>query len=553
MSERAPEQIKAESDYLRGTLAEELDNDDARFSSDSEILLKFHGIYQQDDRDVRRERTQKKMPLEYICMVRASIPGGALTREQYLAIDKLADEVADGTLRVTTRQGIQYHFTRKGDLRQLIRTLNDNLVTTLAACGDVVRNTMCCPAPFADDLHEAVHEHTQRIARRFRPKTGSYYDVWIDGERAVSAKPVDAVEPLYGTTYLPRKFKIAVAFPGDNCVDAYTQDVAAVAHAQGDEIESFTILVGGGFGVSHADDTTYPRIGTPLTTVSPDKLDEVIEAIIVVQRDNGERGDRKHARLKYLVDRWGMERFKQEVEAVYGEALPAAVEVTWRSADDHLGWHDQGDGKWFIGVRIESGRILDKEDLNLRSALREVISSHAGRVRFTPSQDIILADIEPDRKLAVEAILRKAGVALVESLTPLVRSALACPALPTCGLALTDAERVLPEVVADIQESMDVAGVGDDELVFRMTGCPNGCARPYSAELGLVGRGKTSYDVLVGGSALGTRLAKTYLKNVKRSEITKAVDPLLKRYAEERMDSERFGDWADRVDLDAPA
>jgi sulfite reductase (ferredoxin) len=545
------EDVKRNSQYLRGALPEELQNDGAKFSDESEVLLKFHGIYQQDNRDTRRDRVAiQKIEPEYICMVRASIPGGALSASQYLVMDKLADEVANGTLRITTRQGIQYHFTHKGELQQLISALNEHLITTLAACGDVVRNTMCCPAPYSDSLHTELHELTQGIAKRFRPRTESYYDVWVDGEKAVSALPPkspEEVEPLYKDIYLPRKFKIGVAYPGDNCIDSYTQDVGVVPHTDGDHITAFTVLVGGGFGVSHADDTTYPRIATPLTTVSPADVADVVEAIIKVQRDHGERGDRKHARLKYTIDRMGLDAFKKLVEAEFGHSLDEPRDAQWGAAHDHLGWTEQGDGRWFLGVRVESGRILDKEGLALRSALRQIIERYDTPVRFTPNQDVILADIEPGDRTQIEAILRKAGVPLVSDLAPVVRTALACVALPTCGLALTEAERVLPEILTSLHGAMSEYGLGEEEITFRMTGCPNGCARPYSAEIGLIGRSKTSYDILLGGDQIGTRLTKTYKKSVKRDQVVNELRPLFERFSQERQGVETFGDWADRA------
>jgi sulfite reductase (ferredoxin) len=585
------EDVKRESHYLRGALPEELATDDAKFSDESEIVLKFHGIYQQDNRDVRRERASKKLPLDYICMVRASIPGGALTAEQYLVMDDLADEVGNGSLRITTRQGIQYHFTHKGELPQLVKTLNDNLVTTLAACGDVVRNTMYCPAPYNDRLHNELQELTQEIARRFRPKTESYYDVWVNGEHAVTAKPgpkrpaggagsggddegvhrSEAIdlqsgltakpgperpaqqEPLYKDVYLPRKFKIGVAFPGDNCVDTYTQDVGAVAHTDGEKITAFTIVVGGGFGVSHADDTTYPRIATPLTTVKSEEVADIIEAVIVVQRDHGERGDRKHARLKYTIDRMGLPAFKELVEQAAGRALPEPDAIEWEAAHDHLGWEEQGDGKWFLGIRVESGRILDRDDIKVRSALREIVERYKPLVRFTPNQDVIFGDIQEKDRTQIEAILRKAQVPLVGELKPLIRTALACVALPTCGLALTEAERVLPEILDGMYGALDELGLGDEPITFRMTGCPNGCARPYSSEIGFIGRGKTSYDILLGGNEIGDRLTQTYKKNIKRDQLINELQPLFVRFKNERADGERFGDWANRIGIEALA
>ena len=551
MSGPTPEEIKASSRHLRGALATELTDHENAFSHESEILLKFHGIYQQDDRDVRRERMQKKLPLDYICMVRAAIPGGVLTADQYLVMDSLADKVADGTLRITTRQGLQYHFTRKEGLRPLISTLNEHLVSTLAACGDVVRNVMCCPAPFHSNAREQIHTDTRALAEQFRPQTGAYWELWVDGEKAASASPPSAdVEPIYGDTYLPRKFKIGVAFPGDNCIDAYTQDLAAVAVTDDSgEIRAYTILVGGGFGVSHADDTTYPRLGTPLATIAPEQLGAVAEAVVIVQRDNGERGDRKHARLKYLIDRWGADNFRVAVEKQLGAPLPDPEPITWTAAQDHLGWNEQGDGNWFLGVRVESGRINGAT----RVAIREVVERFKPGLRFTPNQDILLTDIRDDDRAAIDAILTEHNVVRAGDLSLVVRHALACPALPTCGLALTEAERVLPDIVTELHDTMTELGIGEEPLTFRMTGCPNGCARPYSAEIGLVGRGKKSYDVMLGGSELGTRLTQTFKKNVQRTEVIATLKPLLSQFADDRKPGERFGDFCDRIGIDALA
>jgi len=542
------EEIKQSSNFLRGSVREELD-DAGRpaFSADNEVILKFHGIYQQDDRDVRRARAAAKEPLAHICMVRAAIPGGRLSAQQFLALDALADEIGDGSLRITTRQGLQYHFVPKHGLRALIRTLNEQLVTTLAACGDVVRNVMYCPAPFRDPARDQLTELVRAIADRFRPRSGAYYEIWLDGERAATAAPrAVEPEPIYGPTYLPRKFKIAVAHPGDNCIDAYAQDVAVVPVDDGGTyVQRCTILVGGGFGVSHADSTTYPRAATPLTTVGIDEVLDVIEAIVTVQRDNGQRGDRKHARLKYLIDRWGLDHFRSEVEARVERELPPALPVRWAGSDDHLGWHERGDGKLFLGMRVPAGRLRDG-DVRSRSAVRAIVEGLECDVRFTPNQDIVLDGIPVEDRGRIDALLGAHGVEEPTSIIPVLRRALACPALPTCGLALTEAERVLDDVVADVHAAMAQAGIGDEEITFRMTGCPNGCARPYSAEIGLVGRTKTSYDILIGGDHVGRRLTTTYRTGVKRDAVGAELAPLFARYVAERGAGERFGDWCHR-------
>ncbi|MDP8970984.1 MAG: NADPH-dependent assimilatory sulfite reductase hemoprotein subunit [Actinomycetota bacterium] len=551
------EQVKASGDYLRGTLAEELDNGDSHFGADSTQLLKFHGVYQQDDRDIRKERAKRGLGPDYICMVRASIPGGRLGAEQYLVMDRLADEVGNGSLRITTRQGIQYHFARKGDLRTLIGTLNANLVTTLAACGDVVRNLMCCPAPLADREDADLQRVTQELSRHLKPATPAYWQLWVDGERAVSAvAPPDddgEVEPLYGPTYLPRKFKIGLAFPGDNCVDVYTHDIGVVPRISADGgVESFTILVGGGLGMTHNKPSTYPRLGDPLCAVPPAELLDTVKAIIGIQRDHGDRSDRKHARLKYLVAEWGVQRFKAELDQRLGRrpAPPDLGVLTWERTDDHLGWHPQQDGLWFLGVRIPSGRVEDGP-VHLRTGLRRVVERFRPDIRFTPRQDVLLCGIREADRLAVEAELRAHHIPLVEDVSPLARHALACPALPTCGLALAEAERVFPAVVERLQAELESLGLAEKAIHLRMTGCPNGCARPYSSEIGLVGRGHDKYTVFLGGDANGTRLNLLYADHVALDEVVDLLRPVLGAYRAEGQDQETFGDYCQRVGVEA--
>jgi sulfite reductase (ferredoxin) len=480
-------------------------------------------------------------------MVRAGIPGGALGAEQYLALDDLADRLGNGTLRVTTRQGIQYHFVHKGELGELIGALNASLVTTLGACGDVVRNVCCCPAPLADREAVGVQALARELHRRTRPRTSAYYQLWVDGSLAVSASPPEGeYDPLYGPTYLPRKFKISIAWPGDNCVDAYSQDLAAVPELVDGEVVGYTVLIGGGLGKSHADETTYPRLASPLAFVAPGELAEVAEAVVIVQRDNGDRADRDHARLKYLVDAWGLDRFREAVEEHLGRRLAPPRELRWESEDDHLGWHESGDGTWFLGVHVPAGRIQDTPRARHRSAIRSVVEQLGAGVRLTARQDVLLTGIGAADRPQVEALLRAADVPLVEDVPDLERSALACPALPTCGLALGEAERVLPDVLAALHGVLDAAGVGDVAPHVRMTGCPNGCARPYTAELGIVGRGKTSYDIHLGGDAAGTRMNEVFAVNIPRDQIGPVLQPLLEHYCEAREPGEGLGDFTAR-------
>jgi len=542
----ANEALKQASRHLRGTLAEELADDTDHFSHDATLLLKFHGIYQQDDRDERRARTQAKQSLAYSCMVRAGFVGGMVTPEQWLAMDDLAVKICGGALRLTTRQDVQFHFVHKSELKELVGALNEHLVSTLAACGDVVRNTVCCPAPLAGTDQAALLAQAQAIAARLKPRTRGYWELWVDGEKAVTAEAPIEEEPLYGDTYLPRKFKIGFAPPGDNCIDVYSQDIGVVPSGEG-----FVLLVGGGLGMSHADDTTYPKLAEPLGWVAPTDLAEVIEAIVKVQRDHGNRVDRQHARLKYLVDGWGIDRFRAEVEAVWGggRIAPAPELPAWEGSHSHLGWHEQPDGAWFLGLPVPDGRVRDTDEVALRTALRALVERFRPGLRITARQDLLLTDIAADDRAAVEAILREHGVALAEDLSPLRRESMACPALPTCGQALGEAERIMPKALDVIQDALDRAGLGQLEVHVRMTGCPNGCARPYTAEIGLVGRTKTAYDVWVGGARAGHRMARRLAKSVKLADLPGVLDPVFERYRDERDGDEALGDFCHRVRL----
>jgi sulfite reductase (ferredoxin) len=568
-----PEGVKAQSQLLRGSLREELaDNEASGVSHDSEVLLKFHGIYAQDDRDLRKalkaatSSDATTIEKQTIYMIRASVPGGVLTGEQWLAMDRLTDELADGTLRLTTRQGVQWHFVNKSGLTPLIRLLNEQLVTTLAACGDVNRNVQCCPAPLADRRHQSLSRIATSLAKRFRPQTNAYYDVWINGEHAATATPRprthgDAdvvssgdVEPLYGNTYLPRKFKMGIAWPGDNCIDVYANDLGMIPTRHPEHGPGFVVVVGGGMGQAHNREDTYPRLATPLGWVPEDDdataLGQVIEAVITSFRDHGDREDRKRARLKYLIDDRGMDWFRAEVESRLGRRLVDPIDVApWVEAEDHLGWHEQANGKWMLGVHIDAGRVKDADQLRLRTGLRTVVERFALNVHLTARQDLLLIDIEPTDRLAVEQVLRDHGVALHDELTELRRHGIACPALPTCGQALAEAERVLPETINEVQSALDAAGLGSLPVHLRMTGCPNGCARPYTAELGIIGRTKTGYDVHLGGSIAGTRLNQKFAQSVKLRDLPKVLGPVFDRFRVEAQPGEGFGDFCFRAGI----
>jgi sulfite reductase (ferredoxin) len=395
-------------------------------------------------------------------------------------------------------------------------------------------------------------EHARALSRRLKPKTRAYYEIWTDGEKAAAAESAPGeAEPLYSPAYLPRKFKISFAAPGDNCVDVYTNDIGIVP-VHGDRgLEGFTLLVGGGLGLSPGVKATHPRLGDPLGTVEPEKLGEVVEAIITVHRDFGNRSNRKVARLKYVLDAWGIDRFRSEVEDRAGKLLAAPMPLVWRSAHDHLGWHRQSDDRWFLGVRVPDGRIKDQPGFRLRSALRDLATRGVAEMRLTPQQNVLLTGIAAADREGIESALRSAGVARVEDLPPVLRHSMACPALPTCGQAVTEAERVSPEVLADIGGKLNEAGLAGESVVVRMTGCSNGCARPLTAEIGVVGESVDLYRIYLGGSTLGTRLAALFATGVPRSQLGECLRPVFERYREGRLPRESFGDFCHRVGVDA--
>ena len=548
---------KAASRQLRATIAEELTNGAATFSPEASLTLKFHGTYAQDDRDTRTERRKAGLDPDAFCMVRTGIPGGVLAADQYLILDKLSDSVGNGTLRITTRQDIQYHRVYKDDLHDLIATLNDSLITTLAACGDVVRNTTACPAPLPGGSRAELIEWSKRISAHFKPKTHGYYQIWVDGERAVSAEgPTEpdpevegtaAEEPLYGRVYLPRKFKFGISAPGDNCTDVLINDCGIVPMMDGEKIRAFTLFIGGGQGKTHNKPGTYPRLATPLTTVGPDELIDVCEAIVKLHRDHGDRINREHARLKYVVDDLGPERVREIVSGFLGRPLPEAEPVVLDHADDHLGWHDQGDGTWFLGVKIASGRISDSDETNVRSGIRAVVERFGASVRFTAREDVLLCDIPVADRAGVDALLIEHGVRPTSKWMPIARNSFACPALPTCGLALTESERALPAVLNELHEMLRTLGLEDVETHVRMTGCPNGCARPYSTEMSFVGRGKNRYDIHLGGERVGVRLNEVFCENVPRESLIDVLRPVFARYGTDRDTDEEFGNWCHRI------
>jgi sulfite reductase (ferredoxin) len=549
------EQAKAGSRFLRGEIPEELANDGDVFSKPATAVLKFHGIYQQDDRDLRKAGVK-----QHSAMVRVGVPGGLLTPDQYLALDTLADK-GDGTLRITTRQDIQFHYVFKKNVYEVIHTINENLLTTLAACGDVARNTVCSAAPFDRPVEQQLEPYIKLVGRSLKPKTQAYYEVWVAGEKAASLEHPDdpwQVEPVYGPTYLPRKFKIGFTYEGDNATDVYSNDAGFVPHIENGRIVGFTVLAGGGMGQSAGVKQSHPRLADPICYIgsSSEEVLEIATAILTIHRDFGDRTNRRLARLKYVLDAWGPLKFKEELEKRVGRELAPPRELVWTRGTDYLGWHRQGtapDGTplWFVGVRVISGRIKDFDSgARVRTGLRTVIQEFRPGVRLTSLQNIYLSDIRQADKPRIAALLREHGIAEPEQLPPVLRHAMSCPALPTCGQAITESERIMPEVVQDMQSELNEAGLSDQVVHLRTTGCPNGCARPYTAEIGIVGASVGMYSVYLGGTPLGTRLAQLFAQNVKREQLAEKLRPIIHYYRDNRDEGEEFGDFCYRIGLE---
>ena len=538
---------KENSRYLRGTVREQLVQDAARFDDSVQNILKFHGIYEQDDRDLRQTLTREGKEKHYIFMIRTKIPGGKITAEQYLKMDKLADQYANGTLRITTRQDIQFHGVIKRNLKATISALNRQLITTLGACGDIERNVVTCPAPFPDRGKAQVQEYARKISDHLLPKTKAYHEIWLDGDKVYSDEKEAEVEPLYGKTYLPRKFKTSIAFPGDNCVDIYAHDIGLVASLEGDELAGFNVLVGGGLGMTHRRPETHPILAKPLGYVKKDDILSVVEAIVKVQRDFGNRENRMRARMKYLIEEKGIEWFYQEVRRHTGFDLEKARDMVWRETPDHLGWHEMGDGNLFCGVFVENGRIQDRDDVRLKSGFRKIVETFKPEIRLTPQQNIIFVGISVSQRKEFEDLLKGYGIRQESELTQIRRWSMACPALPTCGLAITEGERTLPGMLDQLEKEIKRLGLEDERITIRMTGCPNGCARPYTSEIGLVGSGLRTYVLFLGGNFDGTQLNRMILDRVREEEVVRVLVPVFEAFKAKRLSSERFGDFCGRI------
>lgn len=543
------ETIKEKSRFLRGTIAEGLkDPLTGAISEDDNKLLKFHGSYQQDDRDIRNERRKKKLEPAYQFMVRVRIPGGVATPEQWLVMDELAQKYGNGTLRMTTRQTFQMHGILKWNLKQAIREMNDALMTTLAACGDVNRNVMCNPNPYQSDVHAEVYEWAKKTSDHLLPRTSAYHEIWLEDEKIIDTKEQEDSEPLYGPKYLPRKFKIGFAVPPSNDVDIFSQDLGFIAILNEGKLEGFNVAVGGGMGMTHGDPKTYPQLARIIGFCTPNQVIEVAEKVVSIQRDYGNRANRKNARFKYTIDARGLEWIKAELNERLGWDLGEARPFHFDHNGDRYGWI-KGDGKWHLTLFVQSGRIKDFDGYPLMTGLREIAKIHQGEFRLTPNQNVIISNVTDEMKGKIGELVEKYHLTDGKHASALRRNSMSCVAFPTCGLAMAEAERYLPELLGKIEEILDEAGLREEEIVIRMSGCPNGCSRPALAEMAFIGKGPGKYNLYLGGSFTGDRLACLYKENIGEEEILASLRPILLQYAKERQEGEHFGDFVIRAGI----
>jgi len=548
----AVEGIKAGSRQLRGTLAEELASGADHFNDQTKQLIKFHGSYQQDDRDGRKNRRKEGVGKYYMFMVRCRIPGGRITADQYLAVEGIAGKYANGTIRFTTRQGIQFHGVLMTDLKKTIAEINDCLLSTLGACGDVERNVMACPAPIDDGgIRAELQETASLIATHLAPRSRAYHEIWLNGERADGRGHELDIEPIYGKVYLPRKFKTGLGLPEDNCIDIYAQDLGLLAIVENGKIAGYNVLVGGGMGMTHGNPNTFPHLAQPICYVPAKAVLNAAEAVVKLFRDHGNRGDRKRARIKYLVHDWGVEKFRQVLSEYMGGPLHAPRSVKVTGFETHTGWHPQGNGKWFYGLSVESGRVKDEGDFRLRTALKLLVERFRTSLRITAVQDILLCDLDESARPEIERILQEHGVKKPELLSQVRQHSMACPAIPTCGLAISESERSLPSVIDQLEVQLQRLGLENEKIAVRMTGCPNGCARPYQSDIGLVGRSGEKYLVYVGGNVIGDRLNFPLRDLVPIGQIVPTLTPVLEHFQKQRQAGEGFGDFCHRQGAEA--
>jgi sulfite reductase (NADPH) hemoprotein beta-component len=538
------ETIKAESHHLRGNLAREMaDTTTGAISEESSQLTKFHGLYLQDDRDQRLALKKAGQEKAFSFMLRVRLPGGKATPQQWLVLDQLSEKFASPSLRITTRQTFQFHGILKGKVKPLVQGMHNVLLDSIAACGDVNRNVMAPPNPERSELLQQVYDHARAWSEFALPKTRAYHEIWLDDELVAGG---EEKEPMYGPTYLPRKFKTAFALPPHNDVDIFSQDLGYIAIVEDGKLVGYNVTVGGGLGMSHGNNETHPRLADVLGFIPPDKVNLIGEAVLTAQRDYGCRTNRKHARLKYTIEDHGIAWFKTEVEKRAGIKFGEARPFNFTSIEDPLGWRQGVDGRWFYGLHILSGRIKDVPGWPMKTALREIAQIHTGDFRLTPSQNLSIAGVTDEQKPKIDAILAKHGLTHENKQSRMRLNALSCVALPTCGLALAESERALPGLLEKFEAVLDEAGLRDDAISLRITGCPNGCARPYLGEIGFVGKAPNKYALYLGAKYNGTRLNRLVSPSITLDAGVALLAPIIKRYAKERKAGEGFGDFCDR-------
>jgi len=541
------ERIKRESNYLRGTLTETLDEPiSSGIPDDDNRLMKFHGSYLQDDRDLRIERQRQKLEPAYQFMIRVRAPGGIATPEQYLAMDELAHKYGNGTLRLTSRQAFQLYGILKWNMKSIMKEINDTLLTTLGACGDVNRNVMCNPNPYQSDIHSEVYEWTAKLSEHLSPKTKAYHEIWLDGKKMIDNKKQDEVEPIYGTVYLPRKFKIGVAVPPSNDVDVYSQDIGFIAIIEDGKLAGFNVAAGGGMGMTHGDTDTYPQLARVIGFCKPNQLLDVAEKLVTIQRDFGNRSIRKYARFKYTIDARGLDWLIDELHRRLGWELEKERPYHFEHNGDRYGWVKGSNGKWHLTIFIQNGRIKDTDDYPLMTGLREIATVHTGDFRLTPNQNLIIGNVAPESKEMIDELIQKYNISDGKNNSALRRNSMACVAFPTCGLAMAESERYLPSLLEKLERLLEEAGLREEEITIRMSGCPNGCSRPALAEIGFIGKAPGKYNLYLGGSFKGERLSKLYKESIGEQEILEALKPIFDDYAKTKNDNERFGDFVIR-------
>ncbi|MDY7216071.1 assimilatory sulfite reductase (NADPH) hemoprotein subunit [Bacillus subtilis] len=543
------ERIKKESDYLRGTLKEVmLDRISAGIPDDDNRLMKHHGSYLQDDRDLRNERQKQKLEPAYQFMLRVRMPGGVSTPEQWLVMDDLSQKYGNGTLKLTTRETFQMHGILKWNMKKTIQTIHSALLDTIAACGDVNRNVMCASNPYQSEIHSEVYELSKKLSDDLLPRTRAYHEIWLDEER-VAGTPEEEVEPMYGPLYLPRKFKIGIAVPPSNDIDVFSQDLGFIAIVEDGKLIGFNVAIGGGMGMTHGDTATYPQLAKVIGFCRPEQMYDVAEKTITIQRDYGNRSVRKNARFKYTVDRLGLENVKEELENRLGWSLEEAKPYHFDHNGDRYGWVEGIEDKWHFTLFVEGGRVTDYDDYKLMTGLREIAKVHTGEFRLTANQNLMIANVSSDKKEEISALIEQYGLTDGKHYSALRRSSMACVALPTCGLAMAEAERYLPTLLDKIEEIIDENGLRDQEITIRMTGCPNGCARHALGEIGFIGKAPGKYNMYLGAAFDGSRLSKMYRENIGEADILSELRVLLSRYAKEREEGEHFGDFVIRAGI----